>query len=418
MISSISIIIDMNNSLNDQEAMLVVKSVADYPRVYVAIKEAIQYKSALSIIVRNLVVATWLTKSARMYGETFITVHTYTPRDILSQRWHLSIPSSVSDRDILQSGLLEANITPREGQDFWSALLEHFYEGEFSYPVFPLGNLAALLNNFHRTGWEKATRRPLVIQAQRSRLVQWESNAYNEAVRTIVHDLSQSPGTLRNNLICYKLLQNYPKVLGIRVLGERWETFRGVHMELDSLEFHPQEAEKAMREIEYYLEGMREQIISSENISELLHQMSGHLYTEFDYVEGIVRLHPEYLTPALLQEIAQHFRPIRNTIEHTLIRLHRIIKPPFPQVPNEAWDASTWLNWIVTSYMPYYNWLDAQAQKDLEVAGYAFMFADWFYTNLILLKNGSPKYFTFNALYQERERILSKDDHYPYSHYR
>ena len=72
MISSISIIIDMNNSLNDQEAMLVVKSVADYPRVYVAIKEAIQYKSALSIIVRNLVVATWLTKSARMYGETFI----------------------------------------------------------------------------------------------------------------------------------------------------------------------------------------------------------------------------------------------------------------------------------------------------------------------------------------------------------
>ena len=85
-----------------------------------------------------------------------------------------------------------------------------------------------------------------------------------------------------------------------------------------------------------------------------------------------------------------------------------MLKPPFPQPPSEAWDASEWLKWITTSYMPYYNWLDAQAQRDPEVANYAFMFADWFYDNFIHLKNGNPHYFAFSALYQEREYILSR----------
>ena len=120
----ITIIIDMNGLLNEQEASLVVRKVSDYPQAYLAVKEAIQQKSVLSLYVRNPAVATWLTKCAHMYGEAFMALQVYTPRVALAQRWQLAIPLTIADRDILQSGLLEAHLTPREGQDFWDALLE------------------------------------------------------------------------------------------------------------------------------------------------------------------------------------------------------------------------------------------------------------------------------------------------------
>ncbi len=405
MTPTVTIIIDENCLLDDQKAALVVETIADYTRAYLLMKEAMRQKDIVSLHIRNRTVATWLATGAQGY-KSFITLYTYTLRDELARRWQLSIPFAVSDRDILQSGLLDAHVTPREGQDFWNTLLEYFYGEEFAYTVFPLGNLATLLNNFRGTRWQKAAQRPLVVQAQHSRLTQWERNANSEAVRAVVRRLEQDPDALRSDLMYYKLLQNYPYALGRKVLGETWETFRAVHLDLDGLEFTLEEAGMVINEIEYYLTAQQEQVVSAEQLHELLSQMSGYLYTEFNYIESLIREHPEYLSEALLDEIGQRFRPIRSTIEHAFTKLCRSLQPLLPQEPDESWSIVEWLKWITNSYMPYYNWLDALAQRDATVARYAFIFADWLYENFVRLKNGASQYFAFDALYQERELML------------
>src|ERR1700730_11858587 len=133
------ILIDVNHLLDDQKATVVVEKVFDYPYAYLALKEAIHSGSAVSIHIRNHTVATWLTRCARSYGDTYITLRTYTPRDALKERWQIAIPPDVSDQDILQSGLLDVPIVPKQGQDFWDILLENFYDEGFTFKTFPYG---------------------------------------------------------------------------------------------------------------------------------------------------------------------------------------------------------------------------------------------------------------------------------------
>lgn len=106
-----TIIIDVNHLLDDQKATVVVEKVPDYSYAYLALKEAIHGGSAVLIHVRNRTVATWLGQCAASYGDTYITLRTYTARDALKDRWQIAIPLDVSDQDILQSGLLDVQVS-------------------------------------------------------------------------------------------------------------------------------------------------------------------------------------------------------------------------------------------------------------------------------------------------------------------
>ncbi len=404
-----TIIIDVNHLLDDQKATVVVEKVTDYPYAYLALKEAIHKGSTVSVHVRNPTVATWLAQCATSYGDAYITLRTYRPRDALKERWQIAIPPGVSDQDILQSGLLDVQIVAKEGQDFWDILLENFYDGGFTFKVFPFGKLSALLNSFHQTQWQAATQRPLAIRAQRDKLMQWIRTADSDALRTIIQLLMRDPASLRRDLISYKVLRNYPQRLGEKVLGEMWETFRKVHVEVEDLEYTREDVSRALQEIEYYLTDILDQVKSAADLELLLDQMSGYLHEEFNYIEQIAREHPEYLTPALLMHIQQRFRPIKETIENILVWLRRMLRPAPPREPNTSWSTPQWLAWVIDSYMPYYSWLDVQAKRESGVANQAYLFADWFYEHFQDIKNGEPKYFAFNALYQERERMIADD---------
>lgn len=403
------IIIDVNHLLDDQKATVVVEKVSDYPYAYLTLKEAIHKGSAVSVHVRNPTVATWLERCAASYGDRYITLRSYKPCDALKERWQIAIPPDVSDQDILQSGLLDVQIVPKEGQDFWDILLENFYNEGFTFKAFPSGKLSTLLNSFHQTQWHAAALRPLAIRAQHDKLTQWMRTADNDALRTIIQVLMRDPASLRRDLISYKVLRNYPHWLGVKVLGGMWETFRKVHVEVEDLEYMKEDVSSALQEIEYYLTDILSQVKTAADLDLLLDQMSGYLPEEFNYIEQLARKHPEYLTPALLLRIEQRFRPIKGTIENILVWLRRMLRPAPPEGPDTSWSTTQWLTWVTNSYMPYYSWLDAQAKREPEVANQAFLFADWFYEHFIALKNGEPQHFAFNALYQERERMMTAD---------
>src|SRR6266699_6662911 len=87
-----TIIVDVNHLLNDQKATVVVEKVSDYPYAYLALKEAIHQFGTVSVHIRNPTAANWLAQCAASYGDTYITLHTYRPRDALKERWQIAIP--------------------------------------------------------------------------------------------------------------------------------------------------------------------------------------------------------------------------------------------------------------------------------------------------------------------------------------
>ncbi len=406
------IVIDAYHLLDAQKATIIVKGIQDYPRACLALKDAIHSNNSISIHVWDHTVTTWLSQFTQAYGETHVLIRSYTLHDALADRWRVTVPSSISDNDILQSKLFDIPIVARESQDFWEVLLEHFYGIGLTYRNFPQGNISVILNNFHKTQWKEAAQRPIVVQAQRDKLTQWERTASSEAIKTLIQCLADDPAVLRRNLLAFKLLRNYPTSVRRKVLEDYdWETFSKVNMDLENLEVEDPKKDVALavQEIDYYLADASNQITKVEDVEKLTQQMSGYLDEEFYVIEALFQRYPEYLTAGLLQDIEQRFDLIKTRIESSMAKLRRMLRPELPMAPNSTWEIAEWLIWITDSYMPYYSWLDAQAKRDELVASYAFMFADWFYQNFVNIKNASPQHFAFNALYQERERIAEND---------
>jgi hypothetical protein len=342
---------------------------------------------------------------ASAYGDKYVDLRYCTPRGRLEERWGLSIPTDVKDNDILSSGLLSEEVSTHEGQSFWDAILGHFYGNAFTFKTFPLASLPTLLVQLDDAKLKIVSGKALAVWALRDRLDQWEHLATSEAVRTLIRRLGSEPGKLRRDLALYKILANYPPQLGEKVLGSIWATLRKAHVQPEDSQVSSNDIHTLLPDIDYYLTEARSAVASSEDLAVLVSQVSGHLLTEFNTIEELIREHPEWVTPELLRRIEQRFRPIEPGVRKLMSGLRQLVPPPVPPAPLATWSAGEWLDWVRNSYMPFYSWLDHQGKQDDTLAGYAATFADWFYENFIQIKNGQPELFAFSALYAERDRM-------------
>lgn len=401
-----TIIIDQHRLLPLQDGVLAVANIGDYVPACIALRRALREQTTpLEIRVHDPTVASWLSSLAESYGEHRIVLRRYTAQQALKERWNIQVPASLLDRDILQSRLLDEQITAREGQSLDDALLEHFYSDVLTYPTFPAEQLAPLLNAYNPDEWKSNERRPLVVRAYHARLDQWQRRETSESRRQLITQLRQAPSELRNRFAAYKILRSYPETLAEKVLSEDAGLFRRAKVDSEQLSVSGIDLNATETAIGYYLESVRSNISNAADVVTLLDLVSGHLLIEFNAIERIIRDHADWITPDLLRRIEQRFRPIRDGIGTRLASMRQLIAPVRPGQPDTAWSVEEWLSWVRDAYMPYYRWLDARRQIDETVAGYAETFANWYYNHFIELKNASAQHFAFNALYQERERI-------------
>ena len=407
----VTIVLDVDRLFPGEQdgAAVDVDSVREYPGAYLAIRFALHGGNPASIRVHDRTVAAWLADVARTYGDTHILLRHYTPRDALADRWHVDIPASVTDVDILRSRLLEEEIDIRDGQTFADALLEHFFGEALAHRRFPVGGVVAALAGFEPRRWDDAVGRPLVARLLRERLAQWKQTATSEAARSLIGRLGADPVGLRRDLTLYAVLRDYPDVVGSRVLKIGWGIMRGARVEAERVNPIADEWEATVPEIELFLADAARHAVSPEDLATVVGQVSGYLPAEFHAVESLVRAHPDWLTPDLLRRVERRFHPIREGIGTALAALRSLIRPPFPAEPHDSWGAGEWLEWARASYMPYYAWLDNQGARDDTVAGYANVFADWMYEHFIDLKNGQPHHFAFSVLNGEVEHMKAGD---------
>lgn len=423
--AAVTVTIDLEQLRTDDAGAVIVRSIADYAPTCLLLRQALRDGSSLHITVRNRAVAAWFERLAATYGEQRIAVQCYTPRDALRDLWQIDIPSTVSDRDILQSKLLEERVAAREGQSFADLLLGHFYSDKFGFRTFPTSQLGEILNEYAPDRWKAAARRPLVGRTLRERLNRWEEVARSDAIVALVRALRDDPAGLRRDLASFRVLAAYPAALGERVLGDRWEVFKKLRVETEAIHLSPVDLAGILPEIEYYLTDRLASLATSDDVAALVELMSGCLSEEFSTLEKALTTRPEWITLQLLRRIEARFRPIQAAIAPRLTSLRQMVKPPFPMEPQATWSASEWLSWASESYMPYYAWLETQKQHDDTVGQYADRFADWYYFRFCSLKASEPECFAFSALFLDRESILASDtvaviillDNFNYAHF-
>jgi hypothetical protein len=405
----VTLLVDPYRLVQPAQGALLVESIAGYVPACVALREALHGGQPVVVCVRERTVEAWLHRWAMVYGEGKIRRQMYRPRDVLRDRWGIDVPAAVEDRDILDAGLLDSDVTPREGQAFWDVLLEYYFGEALTYRTLPAGRIPALAELAVLDDWKESLSHPLLVRALRDRLAQWSSATRSDSLRVLIQELENDPEGLRRDLAAYKLLRSYPAALGSKVMGDRWDLLAEAKVDTAELSLSQADRARVLPDIEYYLSKARTKVESRTDLEALIGEVSGELVEEFKVISQLVRDHPEWLDQDLLQQTETCFRPIRSGISTLLANLRRLIPPTYPGNPDKGWSASEWLAWITGRYMPYYTWLDLQGSYDETVASFASTFADWFYERFMELKNGEPEHFAFTALYDERERIAGGD---------
>jgi hypothetical protein len=385
-------IINDSFKLGDTKDKLVIEGIFNYIDVYTQIVNALNNNVSLDVLVRDSTCFTWLSRLKEQYGSEYIKIYINTPRNILRQKWNLqTLPDDITDRQILDASLLKLEISPKRGENFQNIILEKFYSSFLTFLELPISRLTDLLNDLVKDKKLQNNRKTfLVYQQYEKRFDEWAEKAKDDGIKDLIENIKSNPENVRIELMKYKLVKNYPIEISEHVLGERYDTFQKLNLDLKNLPIEEAKLKRTINEIEIFL--LNElKIKTLKDLEELITTVSGELAVEFNEINKLIYYFKDIISKELINRIKDKFTPISDQISAELRRLDFIIPPLKPAKPNITWEADQWLEWAINSYLPYQFWLEEQNLYDKEIATFSEMFADWFYKNFIELKSSFPK---------------------------
>jgi hypothetical protein len=351
-----------------------IREISEYPQ---AVKTCLsclnQGKDYTFVVVQPVILQWWKNMAARYPQGTFV-FETVDARSALAQRWSTVIPANVSNEGILQAGLLSIDISPQPGFSFEDTLLAHFYAPIFASKTFPFTHLAALLDAVNPATWKANLAVPLLPRMLHARFEEWKSKARSSEQRRLIDLFAADLSNLKLMLTRYRVLQWYPS-LGDALLGDDFELFRTLKLQLDDLKVEESSIPETVLQITYWLNNQQPR--DGDDLSALLERMSGLLMVEFETIEKYLLNHPDWITPELMDLIEDKFSGQSRQLVQRIATLRGLIRPPRPETPDLNWNVDAMLSWATGFYLPYQAWCDAQDQFDPDLYAIGDRFSEW-----------------------------------------
>ena len=387
-------IINNNNLLiskSDDESIL---KISDYVFVYKKILDAYKQKKDYRVVVNHEVVFQWLRKLEVRFPEGTFTFETINARGALEQQWGIDIPLSVTNEDIVQTGLLTSDLQPQPGFIFEDTLLSHYYAPIITSKTFPFTQLPALLEAVDPQKWNANLGIPLLSRTLHARLEEWKSKTRSSEQRQLVELFAADPVALKLQLMRFRVLQRYPE-LGEALLGDTFDLLRTLKLQLEDLKVEESRIPETILQVTYYLNNQLPQ--NSDDLVTHLDRTSGLLSVEFDTIEKHLRDHPDWITPALMDRIEEKFSAQSRRLSRKIAALRDLVRPPKPETPDLNWDVDAMLSWATESYLPYQAWCDRQEQFDPDLYAIGDRFSEWLMQNWDSI-HANSKRMVFNIL--------------------
>ncbi|NPV78442.1 MAG: PglZ domain-containing protein [Anaerolineae bacterium] len=353
-------------------------SMAEYPLRVKDIQQAYENHQEYALIITQPVVIQWLKNMAARYPQGVFHFETIDARTALAQRWGMDIPTNLTNEDILQSGLLSSDVRPQPGFGFEDTLLSHYYTPILTSKTFPFTQLPSLLGTVDPQRWKANLAIPLLARTLHTRLEEWKSKARSSEQRQLVELFATDPYALILQLIRFRVLRSYPTI-GEAVLGEAFDVFRILKLQLDDLKFEESKIPETILQVTYFLNNQQPQ--NSDDLVTLLDRTSGMLSVEFEIIEKHLRDHSDWITPELMDQIEEKFSGQSRQLARKIATLRGLIRPPKPETPDLSWNVDTMLSWATESYLPYQAWCNRQEQFDSDLFAIGDRFSEWLMKN-------------------------------------
>lgn len=383
---------------------LVLGKISDYPQSYAKITEAILNNQDLEVVVQHPTIFQWVKNSLVRYPQGLFAIEIYDARSILIQRWNMDIPTSVSNEEITQTGLLTSELHPQPGFTFEDTLLANYYAPNLTAKTFPFTKLSSLLERVDPQQWKTNLEIPLLARTLRSRLEEWKSKARSSEQRQLVEMFEADPHVLKLQLMQFRVLHNYPSI-GKAVLEEAFDIFQTLKLHLEDLKVEESEIPETILQVTYFLNN--QPLKNLDDLVALLNQMSGLLTVEFNIIEKHLQDNPDWINPELMDQIEEKFDSHSHQISRKIATLRRMIQPAKPQTPDLNWDVETMLSWATESYLPFQAWCDRQEQFDPDLYSIGDRFSEWLMKNWEKIHANSNR-MVFNIL-PNKAVVLKRD---------
>lgn len=390
----IKIIIDINNYYKDTENELILQNFKDYVNNYKIIINSIETHSSQNVIVKNNVIAQWMKRIKSWYNEKPIKLEKVTPKQYLKDKLGVEIPDYITEQDVLESGIIELDLSSFHEDSFEAIILSKFFSQLLNTKTFPLNKIVDIINNHEKTSWDNNLRNHIAKKVFNHKIEEWIDNESNINRKYLIKKFKNSIQGLSNLLKKYKILRAYPKI-GDQLLGDDFVQINNLNLNLDGLEINSSDYPNIIREVEYYLNDIKQPNNTKEYI-DIINSLGGNLSIEFDKIEKIGKRNNKLLTQEVIKNIQTNFRSIKDKIQKRIDALSQLIEPPFPTEPNTEWELEEMLNWAIEEYFPYYHWVGGNLKEDHnKLIKYSDIFSEWLFDNWENIKNNSRKLLSY-----------------------
>jgi len=281
-----------------------INNINDYVKTYQVIESSIQNRNNITLVIRNLTIFHWITNMSRRYPQGTFAFETFDARGALSNSWGVDIPETVTNEEIIQTGLLSSDLHPQPGSSFEDTLLAHYYAPILTSKTFPYKQLPALLEAVNPQKWKENLGFPLLVRTLRAHMEEWKSKARSSEQRHLVEMFAADPNTLKHQLMRFRVLRSYPTI-GDVVLGATFDLFRILKLPLEDLKVEESKIPQTIQQVTYFLNSQQPQ--NSDDLAVLLDKTSGLLTVEFETIEKHLRDQPDWISAELLNQIEQKF---------------------------------------------------------------------------------------------------------------
>jgi len=144
-------------------------------------------------------------------------------------------------------------------------------------------------------------------------------------------------------------------------------------------------------------------------VTSVLKEMSGLFEGERDPLLEKIESNLNLCSAILLEQIRHKFINLPRT-NAKIDALERKLPPQRPKSPDPNWklDASKWLKWATTSYLPYRYWMMINNQYDEDIEAMSLAYEDWLFDAYPKLVRKAPHRFVFSS-YQTIIKLIEKN---------
>lgn len=424
----IIVTIDPDGLRKDTHSALIVRDESQFIESRLKIRDAIQMKKDISVVVKNRKIGQWY-KSLEDYPNVeirFISLKMVLSETLnLSSRLSINLP--VNDYEIKELGLIKKarenppRISLGTTKDIEGWVLSVCIDECWGKNGGTLTHLSEITSFFLLM--KKRVEHPALKRLLERQKENWFNSPVGEAYKW----LFVTPDDRAFLIYAWQILKNYDKTMREKVLDELTveskEVYEPIKKYLDQIpSLECSDNFKKKSELNDLIEIKWKNILKSrfeykkgevgtekneilkqrfvQIINEAVTKISGRIAGEINAILDFIGKNAVYFSKELFNLIGAKFTLFPEQIE----KLSQFIPPKFPSEPMLNWDWNQISKWAINEYFPYKKWALQQEKQDRKIEELAESYSEWLYKKYPELKNElSP--LVYGTWYKIKEHI-------------